>query len=282
MKNYCSVLSRGIRFIALAIMVNALAAPQAARAWANILSNENSTVTIQTDTPHGMSDWTVDGQTQLYKQWFWYRTGMTKPEKPINMLSSSANQISPNILNTIYSSSTFSIEITYSLLGGAFGSGSSMIGENIKITNLTGSALDFHFFQYVDFDLGGSYLGDTVWLEQNLQGLFEKAYQTKGNAYFADEIVSPAANHGEVGLSQSILTKLDDSFATTLNDSTGPVTGDAVWGFPWDVLIAAHGSFYIDINKSVYVSPVPEPSALALFSIGAILLGVARRRSSRK
>jgi hypothetical protein len=278
MKVFSKQIAKALRLIAFPLVVGIFCAPQSVQAWSNTLTNNNSTVTIGADTPHGMSDWTVDGQTQLYKQWFWYRTGTTKPEKPINTLTSSAEQTSPNVLNTFYSSSAFSIEITYSLLGGAFGSGSSAVGEQIKITNLTGNQLDFHFFQYVDFDLGGNHLGDTVYLEQNLQGLFEKAYQTKGNAYFADEIVSPAANHGEVGLSQSILTKLDDSFATTLNDSVGPVTGDAVWGFQWDVIIDAYGSFNIDINKSVYVTPVPEPTGVALFSLGVILLGLARRR----
>src|SRR5687767_11482068 len=125
MKDFCNVLSRGMRLIAFAVVIKTLSSPQAAQAWSNVLSNQNSTVTIQADTPHGMSDWTVDGQTQLYKQWFWYRTGNTKPEKPINLLDSSAEQISPSILNTIYWNNSLSIEITYSLLGGASGSGSS-------------------------------------------------------------------------------------------------------------------------------------------------------------
>ncbi len=282
MKIVFKPINKAMRLLALPLVLGIICAPQSVQAWSNTLTNGNSSVTIGADTPHGMSDWTVDGQTQLYKQWFWYRKGMTKPENPINMLASSAVQTSPNVLNTFYSGSAFSIEITYSLLGGAFGSGSSAVGEQIKITNLTADPLDFHFFQYVDFDLGGDYLGDTVYLEQNLQGMFEKAYQTKGNAYFADEIVSPAANHGEVGLSQSILTKLNDSYATTLNDSVGPVTGDAVWGFQWDVLIDGHDSFYIDINKSVYVTPVPEPTGVALFSLGVILVGLARRHSSSR
>lgn len=280
MKFIAGLVSRPLRVLAVGIIYGALVAPQSLLAWSYVITNGNSSVTVQADTDYGMSDWTVDGQTQLYKQWFWYRTGASSKEKPINSLSSSSTLINPSTLNSLYTASNFKIDVTYSLLGGGAGSGSSAITEQIKISNLTGSALDFHFFQYVDFDLGGSYLGDTVTLEQNLLGLFEKAYQTKGNAYFADEIVSPAASHGEVGLSQSILTKLMDVSATTLNDSVGPVTGDAVWAFQWDVLIPSHSSFTIAINKSVYV--VPEPSALALISVGAILLGVARRRLSSR
>jgi large repetitive protein len=261
----------------LAVLINALSSPQDAQASSHILTDANSSVTIVPSSPFLMTDWSVDGEDQLYRQGFWYRTGTMNPEKSIDTIFSSAVQISPSILNTIYTVCSFSIEITYSLLGGASGSGSSAIGENIKITNLTADPLDFHFFQYVDFDLGGT-IGDTVWLEKAFNGMFEKAYQKKGNAFFADEIVSPAANHGEVGLSQSILSKLDDSCASTLDDSVGPVTGDAVWGFQWDVLIAGYDSFSIDINKRVHVTPVPEPSTVALISIGAVLLGAARRR----
>lgn len=285
MKNYWGgIAKRGMQFFALVAALSCVITPHSAQAWTYTLTNGNSTATIGADTPYGMSDWTVDGQTQLYKQWFWYRKGMSGAESPINEIAlKSATLVSPSILNTVYQSGNlFSIEINYSLLGGAMGSSSSAIGEQIKINNLTGSTLNFHFFQYVDFDLGGNWLGDTVRLEQNAQGLFEKAFQTKGNAYFADEIVSPAANHGEVGLSQSILTKLNDGSPTTLSDDIGPVTGDAVWAFQWDVNIAAHQSFSIAINKSVYIAPIPEPTTAALITVGVVLLGIARRRTGTK
>ncbi len=270
-------------FAAAVLLLVGVMSTQFANAWTYGLTNGNSMATVEADTPYGMSDWTVDGQTQLFRQWFWYRKGNTGPEKPLNYLTlSSATLVSPSVLNTVYQSgSIFSIEVTYSLLGGAIGSSSSSIGEQIKINNLTSNPLDFHFFQYVDFDLGGNHLGDTVTLEKNAQGLFEKAYQTKGNAFFADEVVSPAANHGEVGLSESTLIKLMDAYPTTLNDSVGPVTGDAIWGFQWDVVIPANQSFSIAINKSVYIAPpIPEPSSIALLAVGLAALGFARRRVS--
>lgn len=262
----------------LAAAVVLVSGPNAA-AWSHVLTNNNSSVTIQADTDHGMSDWTVDGVTQLYKQWFWYRADGMNKELPINKLTSSITPLGLDSLGTLYSGNTFQIEIVYSLLGGAPSSGSSAIAEQIKISNLTGSPINFSFFQYVDFDLGGNHLGDTVYLEKNLQGMFEKAYQTKGNAFFADEIVSPAANHGEVGLSQSILTKLTDSAPTTLNGSTGPVVGDAVWAFQWDVVIPQNESFSIAINKSVYLTPIPEPASASLVGIGLALFLARRKRA---
>jgi hypothetical protein len=267
-----------MRSIAFAALISAVASPQSTQATTFTLTNGNSSTTITPSSPYGMTDWSVDGITQLYRQGFWFRSLPNKPEKGIGTIFSSAVQTGPNVLNTYYSGGTFNIEITYSLLGGAAGSGSSVIGENIRIINLASTALNFHFFQYVDLDLLGSHLGDTVWLEQDLNGMFNKAFQTKGNAYFGDEIVIPSANHGEVGLSQSILTKLDDILPTTLNDSVGPVTGDAVWAFQWDVIIPGNSYFDIAINKSVYVAPVPEPSTAAMVAVGVALVGLARRR----
>jgi hypothetical protein len=255
-------------------------AAQSSQAWTYNLSNANSSVTIKADGNYGMSDWTVDCVPQLYRQWFWYRKGNVGGEKTINQLDLvSAEQTSASTLTTLYKKhNQFTIEVSYTLLGGAEGSGSSTIGEQIKITNLSDNLLDFHFFQYVDFDLGGSNLGDTVQLGQNISGLFDSAYQNKGSSYFADEIVSPGAQHGEAGLYPSIFNKLTDSSPTTLNGNTGPITGDATWAFQWDASIPVGGSFSIALNKSVYITNIPEPSALALIPVALAFLGIARRR----
>jgi len=271
-----------VRMVSAAcFLFTAAASTQLAHAWTYVLTHGNATATVGADDANGMYDWTVDGQTQLFRQNFWYRNGAVGAENPLaNLPLISAILATPSSLNTLYQSgNTFSVEVNYSLLGGAIGSGSSSIGEQIKINNLTSNPLQFHFFQYVDFDLGGIGDGDTVTLEQNAQGLFEKAFQTKGNAFFAYEVVSPAANHGEVGTWGSILTKLEDALPTTLNDSVGPVSRDTVWAFQWDLVIPGNESFDIAINKSVYTAPpIPEPSTIALISIGLAALGFARRR----
>jgi len=258
-----------------------LLATQDSQAWTYTLTNGNSSVTIKADGDYGMSDWTVDCVPQLYRQWFWYRNGDLGGEKTINQLNLiSANQTSADSLTTLYrKGGHFSIEVSYTLLGGTEGSGSSTIGEQIKIINLSQGALDFHFFQYVDFDLGGSNLGDTVQLGQNISGLYDSAYQNKGSSYFADEIVSPGAQHGEAGLFPSIFNKLTDGSPTTLNGNTGPITGDATWAFQWDAAIPVGGSFSIALNKSVYVTNIPEPSSLVLIPAALTVLAMARRRN---
>jgi len=272
--------TRLFRLIVFCLAVEILASATAS-AGNYILTNGNSSMTIQATADFGMSDWTVDCQEQLYRQWFWYRKGSTGRERTINHLDLiSAQQTSASTLTTLYQNGgQFNIEVSYSLLGGSAGSGLSMVSEQIKIFNISANPLDFHFFQYVDFDLDGSNLGDTVQLGQNSSGLFDSAYQNKGASYFASEIVSPGAQHGEVGLYPTIYSKLSDTSPTTLNDSTGPVTGDATWAFQWDAAIPVGGSFSIALTKSVYVAnAVPEPSAMVLVPMALTLLGYMRRR----
>jgi hypothetical protein len=196
----------------------------------------------------------------------------------------SAQQTGPNEVTTLYRKpGKFTIEVSYTLLGGAIDSGYSTIGEQITIVNLShNKPLNFHFFQYVDFDLGGSSAGDTVQLGKDDSGLFDSAYQKKGNSFFADEIVSPGANHGQAALYQTIYNGLTDNAPTTLTDYAGPVTGDATWAFQWDASIPANGSLSIALSKSVYVTNVPEPSTLALIPLGLALLAAARRRVSSR
>ncbi len=271
---------RSFNFAIFALAIQVAVTP-ATQASSYTLANGNSCVTIDATSQYGMSDWTVDGVPQLYRQWFWFRNGNTGGEKSLNQLTLQCTQTSDSTLTTYYQSGNkFSIEVSYSLLGGALGSGSSTIGEQIKITNLGNSVLDFHFFQYVDFDLGGSNAGDTVQVGQNISGLFDSAYQNKGTAYFADEFVSPGATHAEVGLYPSIYNKLNDNSPTTLSDYTGPVTGDATWAFQWDKAIAVGGSLSISLNKSVYLTAVPEPTAAVMLPVALAMFGIARRRFS--
>src|SRR5258705_13181003 len=50
------------------------------------LTHLNSSVQVDSDSPAGMFNWTVDGFNPLQQQWFWCRIG-NNPEAPINSLS---------------------------------------------------------------------------------------------------------------------------------------------------------------------------------------------------
>jgi hypothetical protein len=243
------------------------------------LTDQNSTALVDPNSQSGMFSWTVDGVQQMFQQWFWYRVGAAGPEHSIDTISAPAiNRPAANDLTTTYGNGNFSIRVDYVLTGGAAGSGGADMGETLTINNLTTNSLDFHFFQYSDFDLNGSLSGDTVQLKKNGVGLYYEADQTKGATTLAETVTTPGANEGETAFYNSTLVKLNNAGPDTLNDNAGPTgPGDVTWALEWDTTIAAGGSFIISKDKAI--STVPEPSALALVCLGLAGFVWQRRRN---
>ena len=139
-----------------------------------LLSN-NSKVVINDDGPLGVDQWQVSGVNQLQQEWFWFRVGSTGPQSSLDTLQLVGSPVpvdstgggTPNFVSTTYqtapaAANPFKINVTYNLTGGATGSPSSDLAEAIKITNTGTSNLQFHFFEYTNFDLGGTAGGDSV------------------------------------------------------------------------------------------------------------------------
>jgi hypothetical protein len=260
---------------ACAAVLHCLVAPHASAAS---LTSGNSSVNIDPVTQLGMNSWLVDGQEQLYQQWFWYRIGNTA-EQPINLIGAPVVAATGTQLSSTYTAPGFSISIVYDLLGGAWGSGQSTVNESIAIHNFSGSDLDFHFFQYSDYQLGGVNL-DTV----QLSSLFNEALVTSGAFSLGEVASTPAANRGEVAFANQTLLKLNDGAASTLDNTVGPVgPGDVTFAFEWDFTLAASGqgsSMIISKVKHLQVEVIPEPTAMTLGLLGVGLL--AGRRFFRK
>jgi hypothetical protein len=252
------------------------------RAQIITMTDHNSVAQVNVSSQAGMFNWSVESQNQLAQQWFWYRVGNSGPQSSIDTISApSVTQSTARTLSALYANATFSVRIDYALSGGALGSGVSGMNETITINNLTGSALDYHFFQYSDFDLGGTQGGDTVQLGRNNQNLFNEAFQSKGGASLTETVDAantPGANHGEAALFNATLLKLNSGSPVTLSDTAGPITGDATWALEWDVSIAPGQSFIISKTKNL---TVPEPSSFALLALGAVGCLVKRIRRSR-
>jgi hypothetical protein len=246
------------------------------------LSDNNATANIDVGSSAGMYNWTVQGQDQLFQQWFWYRVGNTGPEAPINTISPAlavANNGTRG-LSTTYSQAQFSVRVEYLLTGGLLGGTKSTIGETITINNLSASTLDFHFFQYSDFDLGGSPGGDGVVIGKNLfTGLYNTANQVHPLVTFHESVISPGANHAEVGFFPTTLNKLNDLNTDTLNDATGLTgPGDVNWAFQWDLSIAPGASAIINKSKYVELTAIPEPTTITLLLSAGALFAIRRSR----
>jgi len=255
------------------------------RAAITTLSNNNSVAMVDPTSQAGMMYWAVQGQSQLNQQWFWYRVG-NNPEQSINTIGAPTLTMNGTRgLTALYTSpGQFSVQIDYLLTGGAtvaVGQNAvSDMAETITLNNLSGNPLDFHFFQYSDFNLGGG-ASDTVQLGKNLFNLYNEAVQYKTGIGLTETVTAPGANHGEVGLVGATLGKLNNGTADNLNDIAGPLTGDVTWALQWDVTL--NGSYIIskDKNLNVVIQPVPEPSTMAIVGLGLAGMAVRGLRKRR-
>ena len=235
----------------------------------------------------GMTDWHIAGINNLAQQWFWFRAGSSGPEQPITAIGGlTFSQPNARTLYASYNNGSYGVTINYLLTGTQVVNSnvSSDISESISITNAGTSPLEFHFFQYSDFDLAGTPTGDTVTLGKNLRGLYNEADQSKSGgpigAALTETVVTPGANRGEAAAFNSTLLKLSDANTDVLNNNNGPLTGDVTWAFEWDFIIPAGSSVGITKDKYITLIGVPEPSVVALASLGVIGYLLRKRRNS--
>jgi hypothetical protein len=244
------------------------------------LTDDNSTVPFNTATSSNAFGWTVDGVSHLTQQAFWYRVGNAAEQSlhalPIAQEGTSDTDFDGNhdTLYVRYNGAGFVVEVAYRLDGGALGSGASDMSEQISITSTTDSPLDFHFFQYNDYDLQSTSAGDSArFTNANAVQQFE------GLVKLAETVVTPVSSHREIAPFSTTLDKLTNATATTLSDTpaTGVIVGpaDLAWAFQWDVVIPAGDTFQISKDKNLDAGVIPEPATAAA---AAALAALATRR----
>ena len=237
----------------------------------------------------GMFNWTVDGQDQMYQQWFWYRFGDSGPEQPLETLGYLGGQatdtngslwnpksdLSPDTLVMAFGDPNgLLVEVSYVLRGAPAGQVlTADIGELITVYNFGTSAVEMSLFQYTDLDLFEDPEGDYVTIADG------DARQWDADGLAASEtVITPGPTHYEVALYDDILARLQDGDADDLADVgaiLGP--GDATWAFQWDFSISPDHSF--QISKDKQITHLPEPVTMIGVAMGISgLAGYIRRR----
>jgi hypothetical protein len=246
------------------------------------IANKNSSLDVNTNTSAGVINWNVDGVDYAKNQWFYYRVG-SGPESPLQSITSSPAVAITSLssfarLNLTYANSSYSVLTSLRLTGNTPGSGRSQLNEDITVSNLSGSPLDLHFFQYSDFDLFGTTGGQSVQFYQNsANSQYYKAVQNDGTRTVTETVNSTIfpIGHFEAALFNDTLSSLTDGTPTTLNDITSAGVGDVSFSYQWDVTLAPGASFQL----SKLIEIVPEPSSMAILALAGISMTLYRRRN---
>lgn len=252
----------------LGAMIAVVGAAQAQSPF--VLTDGNSVV--RGDAASGLlTDWETDGIDHLFNQDYYFRIGQTAEEAIWDGVTPVVTTFAPNIINVAYAHPDFLFDITYTLIGGTPGSGTSDIGEIVRIRNRSNGALDFHLFEYDDFDINQTAGGDFGRLvnSSTIEQYEDPFYAMVGSV--------PPFDHFEISEWPTLLAKLTDGDADDLSDgaaTAGPA--DLAFGMQWDRTIATNGTFVMSKNKRI--ETVPEPGTIAALGLGALVL-IRRRRS---
>jgi hypothetical protein len=248
------------------------------------LTDHNTTANLNPAAQAGMYNWTVDGVDQLSQQWFWYRVGSSGSQASIDTISAPVvTQPTAGIINLSYQNASFQVTISYTLVGGSAGSGAADLAESIAIYNKsTTTPLDFHFFQYSDFEIGGTAGGDSgAYL-----GLGKvNQWDNSAGQNLSETVSSRTPNHYQISPFNVILNSLNSTPGLTLSDTPFPVgttigPADLTWAFEWDLNIAANGSVVWSKDKTLSKTTSVPDSGTTIMLLGAALTGLAvlRRR----
>jgi hypothetical protein len=263
--------------IAVAILGLTLLAAPMAKADVT-LTDQNSTVIIDPTSQAGVHNWTVDGTNNLFQQWFWYRIG-DDPTGQHSIDTISAPVITPFLgtrgVDLAYSNAALAAEVSYTLTGGSAGSHTSDLSEVLQLINTSADTITLHFFQYSDFDLGGTVGGQTATIVSP-----NVVRQTGGGSFLTETVVTPGASRWEANLFPNTLNSLNSGAPYDLNNNTTAGPGDATWAYQWDVTLTAGSTLVIDKDKQL--SPTPEPSTLAIAGLAGLgMIGYGMRRARR-
>lgn len=270
----------GIRF---GLLLSFLLAVSESPAAIYTFSQGNSVASA--DSAVGLVDYKIDGVDQLVQQSFFYRVGTGGQENSVDTLSAPAvtARTSGDGYTLVYDNSSVRFTVTYWMLGGDPGSGSSALHVDWLLQNLTGSAIDFHLFQYADFNLGGTALDQSATFAKIGPPIWNRLTQTDGTMALTNNFqIAKAISRVQTGDAAGLLASLTDGTSTTLDGTSTWGSGNLAYAAQWDISLGANGSpTQSAANNELVALSVPEPSSLTLLSSAFAVLVLARQRQIR-
>ncbi|MSN26302.1 MAG: hypothetical protein GJV46_10600 [Geobacter sp.] len=207
----------------------------------------------------GLNSFSVDGVERAWQQWFWYRVGSTGAEASIDTLPKKVATTQPttsSLLATYTLAGKFDISVRYELTPFATGVGKASLKKTVTITNTSTAALDYHLFEYSDYDISdtGAAVGDNDNIEVYNNKVYQNGTLLSGNTtYVHDSSLPPSKLDIDDG-SGSIKADLTDTFPSNFSNLVIPYAygSDKQFVKQWDLAIPAGQSVSFTITDSFY------------------------------
>ena len=224
---------------------------------------------------YGFYSLTVDNAERLWKQWFWYRIGPSGKEESLETLSLKSvvppSAMSPNTLSLTYSlTDAFDITVSYILTYPA--GGNARMQKNVTITNTSAIDLDYHLFEYSDFDIS-----DLEPMSDNLEFVGNKVYQNGDQADGSGVVIVHEStlppNKYDMDFSElDLLPGMRDDAPSDLSipQTTYLYGYDMQFAQQWDLTIPVNQSISFIINEDLYYT---KPVTAAKTHAGCVTYG---------
>jgi len=243
---------------------------------------DSSTAQVNLNPGNGyVPSWQVDGVNMLSQQLFYYSVGNNLAASIDTMpLTSSSTTLGGAVKGT-YAASGVSITPTFSLTSGVNSGGTYYtLGESILVKNTLSTPQTINFFQYSDFSLGIASGSQTVNLSTINPNLQYQATQAGGGTYpslqdgYQIVALGPVTTTMQAGNSGLLFGPFIGN--TPLDNATFSASGTVVdYAFESSATLGFNQSFTISEFQTI---TVPEPSSVALISLGMLALAVLNRR----
>ena len=237
------------------------------RSEATIYTLTSSPSVVTFDTSSGLTGWQENGganQLSLQSLYYSVNGGLVSVLTSPTVATHGANGLT----------ATYTVSGVVSVAD-AFTVNGNTLGEQIKFTNLSGSASTISIFQYSDFVLGSAPGSQTLSMVP-IPSTQASANQSGGGAtlqwlgQLTGGTVEVQANGSGAPFGPF------NGSATSLNNTTLSASGTAVFGYEFDAISLAPGNS-LTISETAALA-VPEPSSLALISSGMLVLALLGRR----
>jgi len=280
----------GLAVLAAALLALALRSAPAA-ATPVLLQDGSALLTVDPDSPLGLTDWTLAGVQHVRRQGFWLRPAGAGGESPLADLEETTPPVTADLdadgdadalaVSLGDPGGRFDVDLRWSLAGSPLApvtaGAASTLGLSLTLRNLTGEALALELFQLTDVDLLGSFADDDILFSGSPPNT-ATVTDASGLAVYEAVFTAPP-DAVEAATFGGLLPRLEDGAPTVLDGSLA-AGGDVTAAVGWSLSLPAGGSFLLSQSQRIEVEGlqiVPEPAVLWLAAGALAILARGRR-----